>query len=522
MPSSTSRPGSYEKSTASKRMAPRPGGSFLGVRAIGDLFGLVEDLEDPLAGRYRTLCLADPHPEHPERHDEHREQQVERKEVADRERARDDHPSGDEQDRGLGDERHEAQQGDVERPLPVRRERLVEHRVGRGRELLLAMSLLGERLHDVDPDDALLGNRRDVCELLLDVAQNRVGHVAVAVRDQDDHRHDRQRHESELPAVEEEDDAHDHDGDDVLREEDQPVTEEEANRLQVDRRTGHELADLATVVEAEREPQEVRVQIVPQVVLDGERLSARDETSSDHERRADDPEPDDQCNPECEFALVGLARDSVDHDTRQDRNEDAGDLRADREQRRDDERYAVRPQEPEQAHECAPVRSPWRLGVLLRHRTVRVRIVLEAVPNVSEGRDADAIAAIGAAFSTSARLLDVHSDPDHHRSVYTLAGDADDLARALLAGIAAACSLIDLRGHEGVHPRVGLRRRRAGRPAQAGGFSGSCRRCTRGRRTGGWGSSASRVPVRGRRRRTAPGVLPARRPGRARTSARCR
>ena len=110
------------------------------MRAIGDLFGLVEDLEDPLAGRDRALCLADPHPEHPERHDEHREQQVEREEVADRERAGDDHPPGDEQDCGLGDERHEAQQGDVERPLPVRRERLVEHRVGCGRELLLAMS----------------------------------------------------------------------------------------------------------------------------------------------------------------------------------------------------------------------------------------------------------------------------------------------------------------------------------------------------------------------------------------------
>ena len=81
--------------------------------------------------------------------------------------------------------------------------------------------------------------------------------------------------------------------------------------------------------------------------------------------------------------------------------------------------------------------------------------MLEAVPNVSEGRDAEMIAAIGAAFSTSAQLLDVHSDPDHHRSVYTLAGEADDLTTALLAGIATACSLIDLRRHEGVHPRVG-------------------------------------------------------------------
>lgn len=81
--------------------------------------------------------------------------------------------------------------------------------------------------------------------------------------------------------------------------------------------------------------------------------------------------------------------------------------------------------------------------------------MLEAVPNVSEGRDADAIAAIGAAFATSARLLDVHSDVDHHRSVYTLAGDGEELSGTLLAGVATACSLIDLRRHEGVHPRVG-------------------------------------------------------------------
>jgi len=81
--------------------------------------------------------------------------------------------------------------------------------------------------------------------------------------------------------------------------------------------------------------------------------------------------------------------------------------------------------------------------------------VLEAVPNVSEGRDAAAIAAIGSAFARFARLLDVHSDPDHHRSVFTLAGDAGALEESLLAGAARALELIDLRVHEGVHPRVG-------------------------------------------------------------------
>ena len=81
--------------------------------------------------------------------------------------------------------------------------------------------------------------------------------------------------------------------------------------------------------------------------------------------------------------------------------------------------------------------------------------MLEAVPNVSEGRDPTTIAAIGEAFGRGAALLDVHSDRDHNRSVFTLAGDAADLVAALLAGIAEAVARIDLRQHEGVHPRVG-------------------------------------------------------------------
>jgi glutamate formiminotransferase len=81
--------------------------------------------------------------------------------------------------------------------------------------------------------------------------------------------------------------------------------------------------------------------------------------------------------------------------------------------------------------------------------------VLEAAPNVSEGRDRAVVAAIAAAFEADARLLDVHSDPDHHRSVFTLVGEPSDLVSSLVSGIAAACELIDLRLHEGVHPRVG-------------------------------------------------------------------
>jgi glutamate formiminotransferase / 5-formyltetrahydrofolate cyclo-ligase len=79
--------------------------------------------------------------------------------------------------------------------------------------------------------------------------------------------------------------------------------------------------------------------------------------------------------------------------------------------------------------------------------------VLLAIPNVSEGRDARAIQAIGAAFD--ARLLDIHSDPDHHRSVFTLAGAPGSLAGAVCRGAAEVIQRIDVNRHEGIHPRVG-------------------------------------------------------------------
>jgi glutamate formiminotransferase / 5-formyltetrahydrofolate cyclo-ligase len=81
---------------------------------------------------------------------------------------------------------------------------------------------------------------------------------------------------------------------------------------------------------------------------------------------------------------------------------------------------------------------------------------LLAVPNVSEGRDQGVVAAIGAAFeSAGARLLDVHVDPDHNRSVFTLAGEPGALAPALLTGVKDAVARIDMGRHHGVHPCVG-------------------------------------------------------------------
>ena len=81
---------------------------------------------------------------------------------------------------------------------------------------------------------------------------------------------------------------------------------------------------------------------------------------------------------------------------------------------------------------------------------------LLAVPNVSEGRDRAAVAAIGAAFgSGGVRLLDTHVDADHNRSVFTLAGEPGVLAGALLAGAREALARIDLSRNDGVHPHVG-------------------------------------------------------------------
>lgn len=80
--------------------------------------------------------------------------------------------------------------------------------------------------------------------------------------------------------------------------------------------------------------------------------------------------------------------------------------------------------------------------------------MLLAVPNVSEGRDRATIERLAGAFG-ALRLLDVHSDPDHGRSVLSFAGEQAEIAEGLLAGAREAVAAIDLSGHEGLHPHVG-------------------------------------------------------------------
>ena len=76
--------------------------------------------------------------------------------------------------------------------------------------------------------------------------------------------------------------------------------------------------------------------------------------------------------------------------------------------------------------------------------------------NVSEGRRLVAVVSIAlAAGRPGVQLLDVHTDADHNRSVLTLAGRAEALVDGLVAAASTAAQMIDLRTHEGVHPRLG-------------------------------------------------------------------
>jgi len=80
---------------------------------------------------------------------------------------------------------------------------------------------------------------------------------------------------------------------------------------------------------------------------------------------------------------------------------------------------------------------------------------LLAVPNVSEGRDQGLLDRLQSAFARGARLLDRHTDADHGRSVFTLAGEGTSLTEALTAGAEEALETIDMHAYRGVHPAVG-------------------------------------------------------------------
>jgi glutamate formiminotransferase len=84
-------------------------------------------------------------------------------------------------------------------------------------------------------------------------------------------------------------------------------------------------------------------------------------------------------------------------------------------------------------------------------------MLIECIPNVSEGRRPEIVVAMAGAIRavSGVRLLDYSSDPSHNRSVFTLVGDAPGVERAVLALFERAVADVDLRTHTGEHPRLG-------------------------------------------------------------------
>ena len=85
------------------------------------------------------------------------------------------------------------------------------------------------------------------------------------------------------------------------------------------------------------------------------------------------------------------------------------------------------------------------------------RLIVECVPNVSEGRDQARLVRVAAAVRATpgVTLADVHADPDHHRSVFTFLGEPATVAAGAVALAEAVLAEIDMRKHRGIHPRIG-------------------------------------------------------------------
>src|SRR5258708_28224112 len=104
-----------------------------------------------------------------------------------------------------------------------------------------------------------------------------------------------------------------------------------------------------------------------------------------------------------------------------------------------------------------PPRSTLFPYTTLFRSAVTPRLIVECVPNVSEGRDPARLARVAAAVRATpgVTLADVHADFDHHRSVFTLLGEPVTIAAGAVALADAVLAEIDMREHRGIHPRIG-------------------------------------------------------------------
>src|SRR5215510_8906726 len=83
--------------------------------------------------------------------------------------------------------------------------------------------------------------------------------------------------------------------------------------------------------------------------------------------------------------------------------------------------------------------------------------LIECVPNFSEGRNPETVQSIAESIASvnSACVLDTHIDPDHNRSVITFVAPPEAMVDAAVSAVRRASELIDMRTHQGEHPRLG-------------------------------------------------------------------
>ena len=332
--------------------------------------------------------------------------------------------------------------------------------------------------------------------------------VAVAVGERDDRRREREHDQRELPGEMKRSTPTPRTVNDVLEEEDQPVAEEEADRLQVDGRARHQLPGLVAVEVAEREPDELRVERVAEVELDPERLLAGDQPPAERADAFDDA--DHEHDPDQPLHLAVVVVLDRRHDLAgQPREGERARLRDEGEDDRESERQLVGPEEAEEAPEGRAVAR----RVPVRHRpSVRTASHVTALQLPGCGRSSRCrtspragtprrSTAIGAALA--ARPVSSTSTPiptTTARCSPSSGTRASSSTRSSPASIAAR-ERIDLRRHDGAHPRIGRRRRRPDRadrrretstaraaprlPSARGSARSACRSSSTPRRTAG-------------------------------------
>ncbi len=197
-----------------------------------------------------------------------------------------DHPvAADHQHGGDTDIGEEANQRGVEGLQPGRDHALIEHAIDRSAEAGPHVPLARERLHDPDPRDALLGPGGELADPLLHLLLGGPVPPAVAGRGRDQEGHRDERQEGEERVEEEHRRGREQDREGALAHPDQPIAEEEADRLEIDGRPRHQLPGLLRVEEGELEPLQVLVEALAEVVLDRERDPAGDQPPPDRERQ---------------------------------------------------------------------------------------------------------------------------------------------------------------------------------------------------------------------------------------------